>query len=137
MIRRHHRAVESDLRREYGVRLRDLFTGDLSWRELSSYIWGLSPRSATRTAISGFVEPSNETVLMADVFDAISVLDYHLVVANTDENKAKAVKLPKPYPRWWLKQAKQDSGEARVAKLEDARRRRRERQQAIDHGLIV
>lgn len=43
-------AVEADLARFYpGVRLRQLFTGDLSWRELSAYLAHLPLESATQT----------------------------------------------------------------------------------------
>jgi hypothetical protein len=115
-----------------------LFTGGLTYRELSNLVRGLSPQAATRTAINGGrIEPSQEVVVLADVFDAISVLDYHLVSANSDEKKAKQLKPPKPYPRWWLKTQEPDRAEQRVARLEDARRRKRERAQAIAQGLIV
>lgn len=116
------------------MRLRDLFTGGLTWRELSNLVRGLSPQSATRTALNGgHVEPSHEVAVLADVFDAVSYLDYHFVSANTDEKKPKP---PKPYPRWWVQSKKADQSEKRVAKLDDARRRKRERQQAIAQGLI-
>jgi hypothetical protein len=99
---------------------------------------GLSPTSATRTAISGgVVEPSHEEVALADVFDALTTLDYHFVSANTDEKKAGQVKPPKPYPRRWLQQAEDGKTEKRTAKLEDARRRRQEREQAIAEGRIA
>lgn len=121
------------------MRLRDLYTGGLTWRELSNLVRGLSPTSATRTALNGgIVEPSHEEVLLADLFDALTILDYHFCSANTDEKKVRLIKMPKPYRRRWLGQA-DDSGnsEKRAAKLEDARRRRKERQRAIDSGLIA
>lgn len=101
---------------------------------------GLPPQSRTRTAVNqGRVEPSDETVVLADLFDAMSTFDWHFVTANSDENKPKP-KRPKPYPRWWIDgagagQAKQSSSQ-RVARLEDARRRKREREQAIAEGRI-
>lgn len=99
---------------------------------------GLSPTCATRTALNeGFVEPSHEEVVLADVFDALTNLDYHFVSANTDEKKARQVKPPKPYPRRWLAQATEDKSTRRAAKVQDARRRRRERRQAIEAGLIA
>lgn len=99
---------------------------------------GLSPASATRTAVSGgVVEPSHVEVMLADVFDALTTLDYHFVSANTDEKKARQVKPPKPYPRRWLQQADSGKSEQRAAKLDEARHRRRERQRAIDTGLIA
>lgn len=81
------------------------------------------------------MEPSDEAVVLADVFDAVSHLDFHFVSANSDEKKSKP-KPPKPYPRWWVMDKKAEQSEQRVAKLDDARRRRRERQQAITQGLI-
>lgn len=105
---------------------------------MSSLVHGLSPTSATRTALSdGVVDPSHEEVVLADVFDALTAIDYHLVAANTDEKKARQIKPPKPYPRRWLQQADVGKGERRAAKLDEARRRRRERQQAIEAGLIA
>lgn len=99
---------------------------------------GLSPTSATRTAISdGVVDPSHEEVVLADVFDALTTLDYHFVSANADEKKARQIKPPKPYPRRWLQQDGDRKAEQRSTRLEDARRRRRERQRAIDSGLIA
>lgn len=99
---------------------------------------GLSPTSATRTALSdGVVEPSHEEVILADVFDALTSLDYHFCSANSDEKKARPIRPPQPYPRRWLQKADDDKGEKRATKLEDARRRRRERQHAIDTGLIA
>ncbi|MFE6126812.1 hypothetical protein ACFQ6Q_00845 [Streptomyces sp. NPDC056437] len=120
------------------MRLRDLFTGGMTWRELAAYVEGFPPQSRTRTALNGgIVEPSHEEVLLADLFDAVSDLDYHFCTANADEKNAKKIKPRKPYPRRWLKRVDEDKGEKRVTKLEDARRRRRERQQAIAQGLIV
>lgn len=144
LIRRHGKAVEADIRREYGVRLRDLFSqecgacgqGRLTWRELAAYVAGLSPQAATRTALNdGRVEPTQEALILADLFDAISVEDYHFVSANADPKKAPP-KPPKPYPRWWLQASGPDNSERRVAKLDDARKRKRERQEAIAQGLI-
>jgi hypothetical protein len=137
LIRRHGKALEADLRREYGVRLRDLYTGSLTWRELASYVLGLSPTSATRTALNGgTTEPTGEQVLLADLFDAVVTLDWHFALANADEKKATPKK-PKAYPRWWLAQPSRKSSTERLAKLDDARRRKQERQQAIAEGRIA
>jgi hypothetical protein len=74
--------------------------------------------------------------LLADLFDAISTLDWHFALANTDDKKPKP-KQPKPYPRWWAKQGRQKNSPERIAKLEDARRRKKEREQAIAEGRIA
>ncbi|MFJ9740810.1 hypothetical protein [Streptomyces sp. NPDC101166] len=98
---------------------------------------GLSPDSATRTALNdGIPEPTGEQILLADLFDAVSTLDWHFALANSDEKKAKPKK-PKPYPRWWAKPAGRAASPSRLAKLEDARRRKRERERAIAEGRIA
>ncbi|MFE3326900.1 hypothetical protein [Streptomyces sp. NPDC059176] len=138
LIRRHGRALEADLRSEYGVRLRWLFTGDMTWRELLSYVDGLPPQSRTRTALNeGRVEPTQEARVLADLFDAVSIHDWHFCAANTDEKKPQP-KRPSPYPRWWIPQRPTSprGSEQRAAKFEDARRRRQARQQAIASGHI-
>ncbi|WP_411102439.1 hypothetical protein [Streptomyces sp. cmx-4-9] len=138
LIRRHGRALEADLRSEYGVRLRDLFTGDLTWRELASYVDGLPPGSRVRTALNdGRAEPTAEAVLLADVFDMLQNVDWHIVASNIDK-KSNLPKIPRPYPRWWMKPARSKTdGSERVARLEAARERRRERAEAIAEGRIA
>lgn len=118
--------------------MRDLFTGDLTWRELASYVDGLPPGSRVRTALNdGRTEPTPEAVLLADVFDMLQNVDWHIVASNVDK-KTKLPRTPKPYPRWWLKApASKVSGADRVARLEAARTRRRERAQAIAEGRIA
>ena len=98
---------------------------------------GLSPTSPTRTAVNdGVPEPTGEQLLLADLFDAVTLHDWHFAVANTEEKKPKPKK-PKPYPRWWLRQSRPKHSPQRVAKLEDARRRKRQREQAIAEGRIA
>ena len=102
---------------------------------------GLPPQSRTRTAANGgHVEPTPEAVILADVFDAVTIHDWHFSYANTDEKKPKP-KPPKPYPRWWLlgngAAQKPSVSPQRVAKIEDARRRKRAREKAIAEGRIV
>jgi hypothetical protein len=119
------------------VRLRHLFTGEMTWRELASYVAGLSPQAATRTALNGGItEPTGEEIVLADLFDAVTTLDWHFAMANADEKKAKP-KRPKPYPRWWVKQASGRKSPERLARIEDARRRKRARERAIAEGRIA
>jgi len=119
------------------VRLRDLYTGGLTWRELISYVSGLTPASATRTAVNGGQpEPTGEQVILADIFDAVTTQDWHFALAHTDEKKPKP-RQPKPYRRWWLSQPDRKNHPERIAKLEDARRRKREREQAIAEGRLA
>ncbi|MEU9470417.1 hypothetical protein AB0D78_28135 [Streptomyces avermitilis] len=118
------------------MRLRGLFTGDLTYRELSNLVRGLSPGSATRLALNdGVPETTGEQILLAELFDAIATLDWHFMLANSDDKKPKP-KPPKRYPRWWEKRKPKQS-ERRIAKLDDARRRKREREQAIAEGRIA
>lgn len=139
LIRRHGHALEADLPATYpGVRLKQLYTGELTWRELASLVQGLPPNSRLRTALNeGRAEPTAEAFLLADIFDMLQNLDWHLVASNVDK-KTNLPKTPKPYPRWWLKtpaSAKTDAD--RVVRLEAARTRRRERAEAIAAGCIA
>lgn len=139
MIRRHGRALEADLPATYpGIRLKQLYTGELTWRELGSYVDGLPPGSRVRTALNGGrTEPTAEAVLLADIFDMLQNLDWHIVASNIDK-KSNLPKTPKPYPRWWMKPTRSKAdGSERVARLEAARERRRERAAAIAEGRIA
>ncbi|WP_327300377.1 hypothetical protein [Streptomyces goshikiensis] len=91
-----------------------------------------------RTALNeGRPEPTPETVLLADIFDMLQNVDWHIVASNVDK-KTNLPKTPKPYPRWWLQAAaSKGDGSDRVARLEAARARKRERAQAIAAGLIA
>ncbi|MEW2578340.1 hypothetical protein [Streptomyces syringium] len=129
--------MEADLRREYGARLRHLYTGELTWRELSSLVRGLSPQSATRTALNhGRPEPTGEQVLLADLFDITQHLDWHVQAANVAK-RSDLPKKPKPYPRWWDTTPRRTNSSQRVARIEDARRRAAARRQAISEGRIA
>lgn len=123
------------------MRLRQLYTGELTWRELAAYVDGLPPQSRVRTALrGGTVEPTGQEILLADVFDAVTSADWHFVSANTDSKKPQP-KRPKRYPRWWEKadgsDVRRKLSPERVARIEDARRRKRERQDAIRAGVIA
>ncbi|WP_331445869.1 hypothetical protein [Streptomyces xanthochromogenes] len=120
------------------MRLRDLYTGDLTWRELSTYVRGLGPQSRLRTALNaGRVEPTGEQVLLADLFDMTQHVDWHIQAANATK-KSELPPQAKPYPRWWEtdKRRRQHSPQRR-ARLEDARRRSQERQRAIAEGRLT
>lgn len=99
---------------------------------------GLPPGSRVRTALNGGrPEPTPEAVLLADVFDMLQNVDWHIVASNVDK-KSNLPKIPKPYPRWWLAASKaKGKGGDRVARLDAARTRRRERAAAIAAGLIT
>lgn len=144
LLREHGEAVEGDLRVHYGARLRDLYLNDpqgrplMTWRELGVYVRRMPPDSATRTALrEGVPEPTPEAVLLADIFDMLQYVDWH-VQASGATKTSELPKPPKPYPRWWdtSRSRKKNSAE-RVARIEDARRRKRAREQAIRDGRIA
>jgi hypothetical protein len=97
-VNEHCEAVRSDLRRYYQVRLGDLFTGGLTWAEVSDYLRFLPMESATQTALrdsmtdaeaakAATVEPvghgpwSKQELLLATVIDAIGALT-HVQIAR-------------------------------------------------------
>lgn len=102
----HTDRVEADLQRYYGVDLRDLFRGSLSWRRLGALVASLPPQSALVSAIvtSGdAVDPGDgrphgwsiSDYLLAAVVDAVNVNTWTLRQVNS---KSK-VKPPPPLPR--------------------------------------
>lgn len=80
-----------------------------------------------RTALNGGrPEPSVDQLILADLADLLLRLTWTLQAVNSE--KGKAPKPPKPYRRWWLEEKPTKSADpARVARIEDARRRARER----------
>lgn len=130
--------MEADLRREYGVRLRHLYTGDLTWRELVSLVQGLPAHTLTRTALNdGKPEPTAETILLADVFDMLQHVDWHVQAQNA-EKKSQLPKKPKPYPRWWdTGRGRKQHSPQRQARIKDAQRRAAERRRLIAEGVIT
>lgn len=123
----------------YGIRLRELFTGGMTWRELGVYVRGLPPDSATRTAMNGGLpEPTQETILLADVFDMLQHVRWQIAAQNVDQD-SKLPKQPTPYPRWWdpRRGSKKKNSPQRVARIEDAQRRAAVRKRAIATGQIA
>jgi hypothetical protein len=122
----------------YGVRLRELFTGGMTWRELGVYLRGLPPDSATRTAMSdGVPEPTPEAALLADVIDAVQWVRWQ-IAAHGVEKESQLPKQPRPYPRWWdPERGRKKNSPERVARIEDARRRAAERKRKIATGQIA
>jgi hypothetical protein len=139
LIRRHGRALEADLAATYpGVRLRHVYTGEMTWRELASYVQGLPPDSRVRTALNGGrPEATGEQVLLADVFDMLQRVNWTLQAVNATK-ESKAPKPPKPYPRWWLASgAAKVPDEQRRHRLERARERARDRKRQLREGAIA
>jgi len=122
----------------YGIRLRALFTGEMTWRELGVYLRALPADSATRTAMNdGKPEPTAETVVLTDVFDMLQNIDWHIQAQNA-EKKSQLPKKPKPYPRWWdTGRGRKRHSPQRQARIKDAQRRAAERRRLIAEGAIT
>jgi hypothetical protein len=131
LVAEHGEAIEADLPAHYpGVRLKHLFTGELTWRELGVFLRGLPPASRLRTALNGG-QPAwtGEQYILADIFDA-------LAQANWQRGGDAKKRLPKSYPRPGDDRRGRDSAE-RIAAMADARERARERARAIAAGEIT
>ncbi|WP_030303511.1 hypothetical protein [Streptomyces katrae] len=105
----------------------------MTWRELASYVQGLPPHARVRTALrEGREEPTGEQVLLADVFDMLQRVNWTLQAVNTPK-ESKQPKPPKAYPRWWLqgKTGTPRDTAARLARMEAARERARERKRQL------
>ncbi len=74
------------------MRLRHLYTGEMTWRELRVYIRGLPPTSRLRAALAGHPAWSQAEYLLADIFDA-------LASANWQRAGDRTAKRPRRYPR--------------------------------------
>lgn len=114
------------------MRLRGLFTGDLTWRELGVLIRGLPPTSRLRQAIAGGAQPWTVTdYLLANVHDVLTAANWQ----RSGEGKSKYPK-PLPRPEDRRRRRGEDSPE-RAAARKDAIRRARERERAIAAGEIT
>ncbi|MFD8596966.1 hypothetical protein ACFV1L_18390 [Kitasatospora sp. NPDC059646] len=107
------------------MRLKHLFTGELTWRELRSLIRGLPPTSRLRTAIAGRPAWGMTEYLLADLFDV-------LATANWQRAGDRTASRPRPYPRPVVRDHQADAAKdkARAA----ARERARAHQHAVEAG---
>jgi hypothetical protein len=105
----HGEELEADLQRWYRVDVRDLWTGDLSWRRLGALVKNLPAESATKTALrnetpvqevrqtasaADYGPWSQTDMLLAELIDIARWLQWSKTKAaeqNTDR--------PEPYPR--------------------------------------
>lgn len=77
LLREHGRAVEADLRRFYNVRLRELFTGDLTLRELIVLIKHLPSDCALARSMHGPAAEWGQTEhLLGDVIDLLDIANH-------------------------------------------------------------
>lgn len=78
----------------------------LSWRALGVFVRRLDATSAYVREVAPDTAPwlGTERIqsMLADLFDAVVMLDWHLVCANTPKGKTRP-KRPKPYPRPWAR----------------------------------
>nr|PZN00576.1 MAG: hypothetical protein DIU77_03440 [Thermocrispum agreste] len=86
------------MRRYYGVRLRDLVTGDLTHRELLAYIRHLPQDSAVGRALLGPAADYDATMhRLTDLLDAVVEGNWIAArAAGGKPKKPKPVKRPKP-----------------------------------------
>ncbi len=92
LIDDHAAAIEYDFRVRFGFPLRDVFAGDVTWREAWSLVAELrrDPTSHLAAELAGWDYPlSREGLTLADTYDAF-------VQANTDKKRRSMIK---PYPR--------------------------------------
>lgn len=110
----------------------------MTWRELAGYVQGLPPQARVRTALrEGREEPTGEQMLLADVYDMLGHVDWHVQTANATKD-SKLPKPPKPYPRWWVAEASaKPTDEKRLARIENARQRARDRKRQLEQGAVA
>ncbi len=98
LLREHGEAIEADLARFYGVDLRDLWRGRLTWRRLLALIRGLPADSALARAQAGPDAAWGLTEhLLARLVDEIAWLTW--LTANRDLKPGKRSRMPEPVPR--------------------------------------
>ena len=150
-IEAYPQAVRGDLWFYYQRKLSGLFTGDFTWADLDSMLTRLPADSALQTAIrdqytdAELAEASQEQAghgqwgrinyQLADIADAVRVLSWLFISANTPEDK------PKPHPPVPVarpgvldpnaeKRAKVDRNKERWLKRQQAREQAREQARA-------
>lgn len=87
LIEEHRDAFEYDWRTRFGLPLKAIFSGEMSWREAAAMTRVLAADSSSRVfaAVHGWDYPmSQEALILADQFDAFTRANF---------------KKPKPYPR--------------------------------------
>jgi hypothetical protein len=93
-------------------------------------VQGLPPQSRIRTALNdGAPEPRREELTLADLFDMLQRVNWTIQAVNA----TSPPKTPKPYPRWWLRNAKNRKAPdaQRAARLEAARARAQARKSQL------
>jgi len=88
LLRERGEAVEADLRRFYGRDLGELFTGEMTFRQLKSYIFGLPLDCALKSHL-GWSFRDHRAADLVDLLNAI-------IWQNGGDKKARK---PRPFPR--------------------------------------
>lgn len=103
LIDEHQEALEYELIRE-GVRLRDLPSESLNWRDLFVLVrrWQKTPGNAFAASVHGAEVPSWTEQVLALVFDALQGIAFIL--------KRGKGQRPKRLTRWWEKRKEQRFG---------------------------
>jgi hypothetical protein len=144
LLREHGEAIEADLRRHYRVRLSDLHhrcscgcgRPDLTLRELGVYLRRLPVDSETRTVMNGGKRsPSGEALVLGDVVSTLRYVIWAIQAKGLERKDWPP--FPSAYTGWWEDDARTKTSEARVARIEDARRRAAERRRQIAAGQIA
>src|SRR5690606_28322185 len=102
LIDQHTTAFEYDWRTRFGLPLRAVFTGDMTWREAWKLTLALlgDPSSRVAASVAGWSEPwDREALILADLYD-------RFVEANTAKKDQGKIK---PYPRPFDTREKQRS----------------------------
>lgn len=110
------------------MRLRHLYTGELTWRELGVYLRGLPPASRLRAALTGSPPWTTGDHILADVYDV-------LTGANWQRSGDRTLPRPKPYPRPGHN-ARRDEAAHRRAR-DAARERARAHRAAVEAGHLT
>jgi len=95
-VSKHDKAITFDLLTKTRYSLDDL-GGELSWFALSSFIQNLDTDSALARELkksTGWESTLQTNVILADIFDLLSAINYNLCGINGKQHKK-----PKPYPR--------------------------------------
>ncbi|RAV34925.1 hypothetical protein [Corynebacterium heidelbergense] len=115
-IKQHSPEVEADLLRFYGVDYRDRWRGRLSIRRLLVLVRGLPDDSAYKSAVGGVFPISPETMVLMDLFHAVSGQRHWYRTAKADTDKRQRLA------------REREASRARVAKM---------RREAREHNARV
>ena len=98
IVSEHRKAVSYDLLTLTGYQLSDIGRG-LDWASLRAFLENVPADGALmrelHPELATWTTRAKSNAILADIFDALSAIDAHIVALGT----GKAVKKPKPYPR--------------------------------------